>query len=117
MSAYQPPPQPWEFGAEGLEPSQWQRPQQWDPLRRLALAILVDARACVHAHDTASANHARERAEARAWFNAHDDNGLFSFAHVCEMLEIAPEPTRRAILRTRNRHRYRRTGNAHGVRI
>lgn len=66
-----------------------------DPaLKRLMLAVLEEAIACIH---TALLNpfqrNQRLRQEAEEWISA-DDDGVFSFANVCETLGYDPQAVR-----------------------
>ena len=70
-----------------------------EPERRLLLAVLCDAivvfqKLAVGFEGPAS----RSTNEAERWILSDDRRWLFSFVNVCEALEIAHEPLRRALL-------------------
>src|SRR5512144_1360907 len=73
-----------------------------EPERRLMLALLTDAIVCFR-RLAASASR-KERSlleETERWFRSDDRLWPGSFVNVCEAIGIAPEPLRRAILRSK----------------
>jgi hypothetical protein len=70
------------------------------PERRLLFAILTDAlvrfRRLANAPRSVHAN--RELVEAERWIRSDDREWPFSYVNVCEALDIAPEPLRKAVL-------------------
>ena len=71
-----------------------------EPLRRLMVAMLVDA---VHVSQTKfearQPSTRREFAEVRRWIFSDDENGIFSFRAVCEALEIDSHTIREGLVR------------------
>jgi hypothetical protein len=69
-----------------------------EPLRRLMVAILVDAIRCFQTK-LALRQPARrqEFAEVRSWIFSDVDNGCFSFRAVCDALGIDPKAIRKRI--------------------
>jgi hypothetical protein len=70
-----------------------------EPLRRLMVAMLVDAIRCfqtkVGARQPAKR---REFVEVRSWIFSDKDNRFFSFGAVCEALEIDPKAIRKELV-------------------
>ena len=78
------------------------RPALAEPERRLLLAVLVDA--IVRFQRLASAPpgvRRRELLEAERWIRSDDHVWPCSFVNVCEALDLAHAPLRRALLRWR----------------
>jgi hypothetical protein len=71
-----------------------------EPLRRLMVAMLVDA---VRVFQTKSEVHRpsarQEFAEVQRWIFSDDETGMFSFTPVCEALEIDPQTIRKGLVR------------------
>ena len=70
-----------------------------EPERHLMLAILEDA--VVSFQKNLHARTAKKRAlfeEAEAWLLHEEDSALFSFASVCNLLEIEPTYLRRGLM-------------------
>jgi hypothetical protein len=83
---------------EGLHRSR----AELDPVRRLMLAILIDAVRCFQNNGVASASRRRNFADAEFWlFRATD--GPFSFETVCDTLEIDASRLRQGLLRWQTR--------------
>ncbi|MEO7434632.1 MAG: hypothetical protein ABI080_04030 [Candidatus Binatia bacterium] len=73
------------------------------PERRLFCAILVDAIVRFR-HLAAAPRHVRrELIEAERWIRSDDRQWPCSFVNVCEALDIAYEPLRRAVLQWRTK--------------
>ena len=71
---------------------------QGDGQRRLMIAVLEDAIECFQKYTDAKDSRSRQLGnEAEAWFLTDDPNWLFSFANVCETLDINPEFLRRGL--------------------
>jgi hypothetical protein len=70
-----------------------------EPVRRLMLAMLVDAVRCFQSNSEASLPaKRREFAEAQSWICSDDDDVFFSFTAVCDALEIDPKALRKGLL-------------------
>jgi hypothetical protein len=69
------------------------------PLRRLMLAVLRDALACLSsgASGSARAPLRKEAYEAAEWIGNRTDESLFSFNCVCETLSIHPDALRESL--------------------
>ena len=71
-----------------------------EPLRRLMVAMLVDA---VHVSQTKfearQPSTRREFAEVRRWIFSDNESGMFSFKSVCEALEVDPGTIRKGLVR------------------
>ena len=68
------------------------------PLRRLMLAVLRDALACLSSGASGSASNSRKEArEAAEWIGNKTDESLFSFNCVCETLSIHPDALRESL--------------------
>ena len=71
-----------------------------EPLRRLMVAMLVDAVRCFQTKfETRQQARRQEFAEVRSWIFSDEDNGVFSFKAVCDALEIDPEAIRKELVR------------------
>jgi hypothetical protein len=72
-----------------------------NPERRLMAAVLEDAVACLTVDPRAcSRRRARDFIEARAWVNGAEDNDwVFSFTMVCELLGLDPSFVRKGLNR------------------
>jgi hypothetical protein len=71
-----------------------------EPLRRLMVAMLVDAVRCFQTKfDARQQAKRQEFAEVQSWIFSDEDNGAFSFGAVCEALEIDPEVIRKGLVR------------------
>ncbi len=71
-----------------------------EPEKKLMLAVLEDAVECFQAN--ISAQSGKRRAlfqDAQQWILEEDSDWIFSFASVCEALEINPDYVRRGLLR------------------
>jgi hypothetical protein len=73
------------------------------PERRLLFAILSDAIVRCRRLATASRHAALELREAERWIRSDDREWPCSFVNVCEALDIAWQPLRRAVLQWRRR--------------
>jgi hypothetical protein len=70
-----------------------------EPERRLLLAVLCDAIVVFQKHAVGFGGPAsRSSNEAERWILSDDRRWLYSFVNVCDALEIAHEPLRRALL-------------------
>jgi hypothetical protein len=75
-----------------------------EPLRRLMVAMLVDAVRCFQTKFEARQQARRQEfAEVRSWIFSDEDNGVFSFKAVCDALEIDPEAIRKELVRWEGR--------------
>jgi hypothetical protein len=72
-----------------------------DPERRLMAAMLEDAVACLSRDPRRCTRQQRRSfASAHQWINATDEeNWIFSFTNVCEMLGLDPSYLRRGLIR------------------
>jgi hypothetical protein len=71
------------------------------PERRLLFAVLSDAIVRFRRLASAPQYAAREFVEAERWIRSDDRSWPCSFVNVCEALDIAYEPLRRAVLKWR----------------
>lgn len=70
-----------------------------EPLRRLMIAVLIDAIRCVQTKFAARQPSIREeRAEARSWIFSNEDNSVFSFKTVCDALEMDANAIRKCLV-------------------
>ena len=70
-----------------------------EPLRRLMVAVLVDAIRCVQTKFAARQPSTREEfTEARSWIFSNEDHSVFSFKTVCDALEIDAAAIRKCLL-------------------
>ena len=70
-----------------------------EPLRRLMVAVLVDAIRCFRGNVGApQPAKRREFVEVQSWIFSDKDNGLFSFGAVCEALEVDPKAIRKRLM-------------------
>jgi hypothetical protein len=69
------------------------------PLRRLMLAVLRDALACLSSGTSGSASNPqrKEARDAAEWIGNKTDESLFSFNCVCETLSIHPDALRESL--------------------
>jgi hypothetical protein len=71
-----------------------------EPLRRLMVAMLVDAVRLFQAKFEARQPSTRQEfAEVQGWIFSDDQTGMFSFRPMCEALEIDPETIRKGLTR------------------
>jgi hypothetical protein len=85
------------YGARSGEPSA-------EPLRRLMVAVLVDAVRCFQTKSEARNRAALgEFAEVRSWFFSREQSGVFAFKSICDLLEIDPDRLRKWLLRWQER--------------
>jgi len=91
-----------------LLPVQFHEDRRWraefDPLRRLMFAVLLDAVRCFQI-DAGAHQHSKRRefAEAESWLFGANREGPFSFETVCDVLDIDPDCFRRGLLQWRDR--------------
>jgi hypothetical protein len=72
---------------------------QGDGQRRLMIAVLEDAIECFQKYvDTKDTRGRQLGNEAEEWFLTDDPNWLFSFANVCETLDLNPDFLRQGLL-------------------
>ena len=70
-----------------------------DPVRRLMVAMLVDAIRCFQNKlGKRQLVKRQELAEVQSWIFSDKDNGFFSFGAVCEALGIDPKAIRKALV-------------------
>ena len=65
----------------------------WSGMRALMLAVLEDA--ILNLRSTVR----RHRAEAEGWIMSREQHYVFSFAVICETLDLAPSAVRRSVIR------------------
>jgi hypothetical protein len=71
-----------------------------EPLRRLMVAMLVDAVRCFQTKfETRQSARRQEFAEVRSWIFSDADDGPFSLRAVCDALEIDPKAIRNGLAR------------------
>jgi hypothetical protein len=71
-----------------------------EPLRRLMVAMLVDAvRVFQTKFEARQPSTRQEFAEVRRWIFSDDESGMFSFKPVCEALELDPGTIRKGLVR------------------
>lgn len=67
------------------------RQNHLEPEERLMFAVLTDAIECFQKYLGAQSRKCRNLfKEAEAWITSKDSKDLYSFEHVCEMLDISP---------------------------
>ena len=71
-----------------------------EPERRLMLAVLEDAINCFQVNVMAQSGRRKKLFnEAEDWIMEQDDDWMFSFVSVCEILRLNPEYVRHGLLR------------------
>jgi hypothetical protein len=86
---------------------------QIEPLRRLMIAMLVDAVHCFETKfETRQPAARREFAEVRSWIFSDLDDGVFSFRAVCDALELDSGAIRKRLTRWQEK---RRAGEKHRI--
>jgi hypothetical protein len=71
-----------------------------EPMRRLMVAMLVDAVRCFQTKfDRRQPGRRQEFAEVQSWIFSDADDGPFSFRGLCEALEIDHQAVRRGLVR------------------
>jgi hypothetical protein len=71
-----------------------------EPLRRLMVAMLVDAvRVFQTKIEARQPSTRQEFAEVQRWIFSDDETGMFSFRPMCEALEIDPQTIRNGLVR------------------
>jgi hypothetical protein len=89
---------------EGVLPEQFygarRGTSEIEPLRRLMIAMLVDAVRCFEAKfDARQPATRQEFAEVRSWIFSDADDGVFSFRAVCDALGADPGAIRKGLTR------------------
>jgi hypothetical protein len=85
------------------------------PEVKLMLAVLKDAIDCYLKYVSAKQRRARKLSnEAEQWFFSDEDDWLYSFQSVCDILKLDPDYIRRALLRYKQAHAEAAAG-AHGI--
>jgi hypothetical protein len=75
-----------------------------EPEKALLLAILQDAIDCYHKYRSAKNREGKEMLhEAERWLMKDEDDWIFSFRNVCELLGFDPEYIRRGLLEEQQR--------------
>ena len=92
------------FEPDTLLPAQYlenlRRKTLLEPEKRLMLAVLEDAINCFQVNVTAQSGRRKKLFnEAEDWIMEHDNDWIFSFVSVCELLQFNPEYVRRGLLR------------------
>ena len=78
---------------------------QFAPEERLMFAVLTDAIECFQKYLDGKSRRARNLfRDAEAWISSKDARGLFSFEHVCDVLDISPGYLRLGLNRWRIEH-------------
>jgi hypothetical protein len=94
-----------EFSApQALLPLQFYGPRRGtseiEPLRRLMVAMLVDAVRCFQTKfETHQPARRQEFAEVRSWIFSEADDGPFSFKAVCDAIGLDPAAIRKGLAR------------------
>jgi hypothetical protein len=71
-----------------------------EPEKRLMLAVLEDAINCFQVNVMAQSGRGKKLFnESEDWIMGRDDDWIFSFVSVCELLSFSPEYVRRGLLR------------------
>jgi hypothetical protein len=71
-----------------------------EPLKRLMMAILLDALRCVQRNfEAATLRKRREFREAQNWVFTDRNDGIFSFNTVCSVLDTDPDLLRQRLIR------------------
>jgi hypothetical protein len=80
------------------------------PEVKLMLAVLKDAIDCYLKYVSVKQRRARKLSdEAQQWFFSNEDDWLYNFESVCDILNLDPDYIRRALLRHKQEHT--QTGN------
>jgi hypothetical protein len=75
------------------------------PEMKLMAAVLKDAIDCYLKYVSAKPRRSKKRSnEAEQWFFSDDDDGLYSFQSVCDMLKLDPDYIRRTLLSYKQDH-------------
>ena len=75
------------------------------PEVKLMLAVLKDAIDCYLKYVSAKQRRARKLSnEAEEWFFSNEDDWLYSFQSVCDILKLDPDYIRGALLRYKQQH-------------
>jgi hypothetical protein len=87
------------------------------PERKLMLAVLQDAINCFQANVMAQSGRRKKLfKDTEDWIMAQDDNWIFSFVSICEILRLNPEYVRRGLLRWKEKKLTRRAPQSRGER-
>jgi hypothetical protein len=88
------------------------------PEKRLTLAMLEDAVNCFQANVMALSGRRKKLfKETEEWITAQDDDWIFSFVNVCEILRLNPGYVRQGLLRWKEKKLARRTPYSQGKRM
>ena len=92
------------FEPDPLLPAQYlenlRRKTLLEPEKKLMLAVLEDAINCFQVNVVAQSGRRKKLFnEAENWIMKHDNDWIFSFVNVCELLQFNPEYLRRGLLR------------------
>jgi hypothetical protein len=80
-----------------------------EPEKRLMLAVLEDAVNCFQANVMAQSGRRKKLfKETDDWITAQDDDRIFSFVSICEILQLNPEYARQGLLRWKEKKLARR---------
>jgi hypothetical protein len=90
-------------GAEVLLPVQFHQransASSGEPLRRLLVALLLDAIRCVQkTFDARQSARRQDYGDARSWIFSDDDRPVFSFKAVCDALDVEPNVVRKYLV-------------------
>ena len=91
------------FGCEAVLPVQFYGARSGvssaEPLRRLMVAVLVDAVRCFQTKSRARNRvELGEFTEVQSWFFSREESGVFAFKSICDLLEIDPDRLRKWLL-------------------
>jgi len=77
----------------------------FEPEERLMFAVLSDAVECFQKYIGAKSGRCRALfVEAETWFRSKESGWLFSFEHICQVLNISPSYVRLGLVRWRLAH-------------
>jgi hypothetical protein len=89
-----------------------------EPEKRLTLAVLEDAVNCFQANVMAQSGRRKKLfKETEHWIMAQDDDWIFSFVSVCEILRLNPEYVRHGLLRWKEKKLARPSPHSRGKRM
>ena len=88
----------------------YRQKNHFEPEERLLFAVLTDAVECFQRYLDAKSPRCRALfAEADVWINTKDSRSLFSFEHICQVLNISPSYLRLGLMQWRSAHECNRT--------
>jgi hypothetical protein len=89
-----------------------------EPEKSLMLAVLEDAVYCFQANLMAQSGRRKKLfKETEDWITAQDDDWIFSFVSICEILRLNPEYVRQGLLRWKEKKLAHRAPHSRGKRM